>query len=90
MRSPSPDALDPKLPHALQVDGRAPFSRIAEILGVSDQTVVRRFRKLRNTAGLRIVGHRREPAGSPELDRPPALHSRRGRTTRQHAVGGGR
>jgi DNA-binding Lrp family transcriptional regulator len=56
MQSPSPDALDLKLLHALQVDGRAPFSRIAEILGVSDQTVARRFRKLRTTAGLRIVG----------------------------------
>ncbi|WP_371658927.1 Lrp/AsnC family transcriptional regulator [Streptomyces sp. NBC_00280] len=56
MQSPSPDALDLKLLHALQVDGRAPFSRIAETLGVSDQTVARRFRELRTTAGLRIVG----------------------------------
>ncbi|WP_280393334.1 AsnC family protein [Nocardia wallacei] len=28
--------------HALQVDGRAPFSRIADVLGVSDRTVARR------------------------------------------------
>lgn len=42
--------------HALQVDGRAPFSRIAEVLGVSDQTIARRFRTLRTTAGLRVVG----------------------------------
>ncbi|MPY64015.1 Lrp/AsnC family transcriptional regulator [Streptomyces spongiae] len=51
-----PDALDLQLLHALQVDGRAPFSRIAEVLGVSDQTVARRFRKLRTTAGLRVLG----------------------------------
>ena len=44
------DALDLKLLHALQIDGRAPFSRIAEVLGVSDQTVARRFRRLRTTA----------------------------------------
>ncbi|WP_425275947.1 Lrp/AsnC family transcriptional regulator [Streptomyces africanus] len=56
MESPSLDALDRKLLHALQVDGRAPFSRIAEVLGVSDQTIARRFRKLRTTAGLRVVG----------------------------------
>ncbi|WP_425394414.1 AsnC family protein [Actinoplanes subtropicus] len=29
--------------HALQVDGRAPFSCIVEILEVSDQTVARSF-----------------------------------------------
>jgi DNA-binding Lrp family transcriptional regulator len=56
VESPSLDALDLKLLHALQVDGRAPFSRIAEVLGVSDQTIARRFRKLRTTAGLRVVG----------------------------------
>lgn len=44
------DPLDLKLLHALQIDGRAPFSRIAEVLGVSDQTVARRFRRLRTTA----------------------------------------
>lgn len=50
------DPLDLKLLHALQLDGRAPFSRIAEVLGVSDQTVARRFRRLRTTAGLRVLG----------------------------------
>ncbi|MET8686825.1 Lrp/AsnC family transcriptional regulator [Streptomyces sp. NPDC004732] len=52
------DELDLKLLHALEVDGRAPFSRIAGVLGVSDQTVARRFRRLRAEAGLRIVGVR--------------------------------
>ncbi|WP_406440688.1 Lrp/AsnC family transcriptional regulator [Streptomyces sp. NBC_01613] len=50
------DALDLKLLQALQLDGRAAFSRIGEVLGVSDQTVARRFRRLRTTAGLRVVG----------------------------------
>ncbi|WP_307544889.1 Lrp/AsnC family transcriptional regulator [Streptomyces sp. V3I8] len=56
-RPPDPlDTLDLKLLQALQTDGRASFSRIAEVLGVSDQTVARRYRRLRTTAGLRVVG----------------------------------
>ncbi|MEV6834806.1 Lrp/AsnC family transcriptional regulator [Streptomyces sp. NPDC051133] len=50
------DDLDRALVHALHVDGRAPFSRIAEVLGVSAQTVARRYRRLRAEAGLRVVG----------------------------------
>ncbi|MET7845979.1 Lrp/AsnC family transcriptional regulator [Streptomyces sp. NPDC005356] len=50
------DALDLKLMQALQLDGRAPFSRIADVLGVSDQTVARRFRRLRSSVGLRVLG----------------------------------
>ncbi|WP_413756651.1 Lrp/AsnC family transcriptional regulator [Streptomyces sp. MMBL 11-3] len=50
------DPLDLKLLQALQTDGRAPFSRFAEVLGVSDQTVARRYRRLRATAGLRVLG----------------------------------
>ncbi|GLY83656.1 AsnC family transcriptional regulator [Actinoallomurus iriomotensis] len=42
--------------HALQLDGRAPFRRIAEVLGVSEQTVARRYRKLRSTGAIRVVG----------------------------------
>ncbi|MEU3711178.1 Lrp/AsnC family transcriptional regulator [Streptomyces catenulae] len=51
-----PDALDLCLLQALQLDGRAPFRRIAEVLGVSDQTIARRFRRLRGEARLRVVG----------------------------------
>ncbi|MBW5421132.1 AsnC family transcriptional regulator [Streptomyces sp. BG9H] len=58
MESEAFDELDLRLLHALEVDGRAPFSRIAAVLGVSDQTVARRFRRLRAEAGLRIVGVR--------------------------------
>ncbi|GAA3204999.1 Lrp/AsnC family transcriptional regulator [Nonomuraea helvata] len=50
------DDLDRGLVHALHIDGRAPFSRIAEVLGVSTQTVARRYRRLRAEAGLRVVG----------------------------------
>ncbi|MCQ4206421.1 Lrp/AsnC family transcriptional regulator [Streptomyces longispororuber] len=50
------DSLDLQLMQALQLDGRAPFSRIAEVLGVSDQTVARRFRRLHASTGLRILG----------------------------------
>ncbi|MCP2163271.1 DNA-binding transcriptional regulator, Lrp family [Goodfellowiella coeruleoviolacea] len=42
--------------HALQIDARAPFRRIGEVLGVSDQTVVRRYARLRATRALRVVG----------------------------------
>ncbi|MGW2229759.1 Lrp/AsnC family transcriptional regulator [Streptomyces formicae] len=52
------DDLDLKLLHALEVDGRAPFSRLATVLGVSDQTVARRYRRMCAHAGLRIVGVR--------------------------------
>ena len=41
---------------ALQIDGRASFSRIARFLGVSDQTVARRFRRLAAADGLRVFG----------------------------------
>lgn len=38
------------------LDGRAPFNRIADVLGVSDQTVARRFRRLRSILHLRVLG----------------------------------
>ena len=50
------DSLDRQLVHALHIDGRAPFSRIAEVLGVSDQTVARRYSKLRQAGTLRVLG----------------------------------
>jgi DNA-binding Lrp family transcriptional regulator len=52
------DDFDRQLVHALGLDGRAPFSRIAEVLGVSDQTVARRYRKLRGNGLMRVVGLR--------------------------------
>lgn len=50
------DDLDRALVHALQIDGRAPFRRVGEVLGVSDQTVARRYARLRATRALRVVG----------------------------------
>ncbi|WP_404820413.1 Lrp/AsnC family transcriptional regulator [Streptomyces malaysiensis] len=49
------DELDQAVIHALQVDGRAPFRRIGEALGVSDQTVARRFGRLSDVLGLRVL-----------------------------------
>jgi len=50
------DDLDRGLLHALQIDGRAPFRRIGEVLGVSDQTVARRYARLRDARALRVLG----------------------------------
>ncbi|RKN42984.1 Lrp/AsnC family transcriptional regulator [Streptomyces hoynatensis] len=50
------DMIDRQLIHALQLDGRAPFSRIAQALGVSDQTVARRYARLRSADAVRVVG----------------------------------
>ena len=50
------DRLDRQLIRALQLDPRAPFSRIAEVLEVSEQTVARRYRRLRGDGLLRVMG----------------------------------
>src|ERR1700756_4509357 len=50
------DDLDRQLTQCLGVDGRASFSAIADVLGVSDQTIARRYRRLRTARGLRVVG----------------------------------
>ncbi|WP_328325149.1 AsnC family transcriptional regulator [Kribbella sp. NBC_00382] len=50
------DEIDRGLVHALRIDGRAAFSRIGAVLGVSTQTVARRYRRLVAEAGLRVVG----------------------------------
>jgi DNA-binding Lrp family transcriptional regulator len=55
VKSSTFDDLDRRLVHALQLDGRLPFSRIAEVLGVSDQTVARRYAKLRTLGRLRVL-----------------------------------
>jgi DNA-binding Lrp family transcriptional regulator len=50
------DLLDRQLAQALMIDGRASFSRLAEVLGVTDQTVTRRYRRLRGAGLLRVIG----------------------------------
>src|SRR5215469_12666562 len=57
------DDLDRQLAQCLGVDGRASFSAIAEVLGVSDQTVARRYRRLRSAGVLRVVGLRNLKSG---------------------------
>lgn len=50
------DPLDQQIVTALQVDARAPFRRVAEVLGTSDQTVARRYARLRSQTGMRVLG----------------------------------
>ncbi|WP_328611135.1 Lrp/AsnC family transcriptional regulator [Amycolatopsis sp. NBC_00345] len=50
------DELDRQLVRALQLDGRAAFSTIAEVLGVSDRTIARRYAKLRSSGAVRVLG----------------------------------
>jgi DNA-binding Lrp family transcriptional regulator len=50
------DPVDRGLVHSLKVDGRVPFSAVAEVLAVSEHTVARRYRRLRAHGVLRVVG----------------------------------
>ncbi|MGW2922965.1 Lrp/AsnC family transcriptional regulator [Streptomyces angustmyceticus] len=50
------DVLDRGLLQALQIDGRVAFSLVGEVLGVSDQTIARRYARLRAEAGVRVLG----------------------------------
>ncbi|MCC5476362.1 Lrp/AsnC family transcriptional regulator [Streptomyces sp. NPDC059680] len=58
MESDTFDRLDLQLLSALEVDARASFTRIASVLGVSDQTIARRYRRLCAEGGLRVVAMR--------------------------------
>ncbi|MER6516812.1 AsnC family protein [Streptomyces sp. NPDC060334] len=55
-RSVTLDELDRRLIHALQIDGRASFSRIASVLGAPERTVARRYHRLRSELVVRVVG----------------------------------
>ncbi|MFC6879517.1 MULTISPECIES: Lrp/AsnC family transcriptional regulator [Actinomadura] len=50
------DEVDQGLVHALRIDGRAPFRLVGQALGVSENTVARRYRRLRTAGVLRVVG----------------------------------
>ncbi|HEX4830042.1 MAG TPA: AsnC family transcriptional regulator [Trebonia sp.] len=56
MESYQPDAVDKQLVHALVTAPRASFKQLADVLGVSDQTISRRYRRLAATMGLRVSG----------------------------------
>jgi DNA-binding Lrp family transcriptional regulator len=57
-RTSTIDALDRRLIHALLRDGRLPFRRIAEVLGSSEQTIARRYRRLREAGVVRVIALR--------------------------------
>ncbi len=50
------ELIDGHILHSLQIAPRAPFRRIAEVIGAGEQTVARRYRALRRNGVLRVVG----------------------------------
>jgi DNA-binding Lrp family transcriptional regulator len=50
------DAVDRQIIHLLTIRPRASFRTLAEVTGISDQTAARRYRRLSETAGLRVLG----------------------------------
>lgn len=50
------DALNSQILHALQLSPRVSFRRIAAVLGQTEQTVARRYHKLRRDGVVRVVG----------------------------------
>ena len=56
MKTSQLDDVDRQLLHALIVAPRASFRVLAAALGVSDQTIARRYRRLVETADLRVTG----------------------------------
>jgi DNA-binding Lrp family transcriptional regulator len=50
------DAIDRQIVHILTIEPRASFRTLAEVTGISDQTAARRYRRLVETAGLRVLG----------------------------------
>lgn len=50
------DDLDRKIIHGLQCAPRVSFRRLGEVIGVSEQTVARRYTALRREGMLRVVG----------------------------------
>jgi DNA-binding Lrp family transcriptional regulator len=54
--SPAIDDLDRRILHALQVAPRAPFARMAAVLGISEQTAARRYQRMRTHGLVRVLG----------------------------------
>ena len=63
--SPTLDRLDRQILHALQISPRAPFARIATVLAVSEQTVARRYQRMRTHGVVRILA-RTDPTHQPD------------------------
>lgn len=49
------DRIDRRILNALEIAPRAPFARIASVLGVSEQTVARRYQRLRTSGVVRVL-----------------------------------
>jgi DNA-binding Lrp family transcriptional regulator len=56
MESSILDLLDRRIIQALYIDPRAPFSRLSEVLGASEQTIARRYRRMFDCRVVRVVG----------------------------------
>ncbi|WP_410589550.1 Lrp/AsnC family transcriptional regulator [Amycolatopsis sp. lyj-23] len=50
------DDVDRGLLHALQLDGRAPMRTLGQVLGASENTVARRYQRLRTAGVVRVTG----------------------------------
>src|SRR5580692_10434321 len=50
------DALDRRIIQSLYLEPRASFSRLSEVLGPSEQTIARRYRRLFDARVVRVVG----------------------------------
>ncbi|CPR09826.1 AsnC family transcriptional regulator [Mycobacterium bohemicum DSM 44277] len=50
------DAMDAQILHALQLAPRVSFRRIASVVGATEQTVARRYHRLRRDGVVRVVG----------------------------------
>lgn len=56
MNPDSLDAVDRQIVHVLSIRPRASYRTIATVVGISDQTAARRYRRLREVVALRVVG----------------------------------
>ncbi|MEI5673278.1 MULTISPECIES: Lrp/AsnC family transcriptional regulator [unclassified Nocardioides] len=59
------DQIDRQILHSLHLAPRAPFAVLAGVLGISEQTVARRYRRMRRDGIVRVLGVRR-PEGRGE------------------------
>ncbi|GAA0499941.1 AsnC family transcriptional regulator [Paractinoplanes deccanensis] len=59
-----PDHIDRQILHALHLSPRAPFARIAAVIGVSEQTVARRYQRMRGSGIVRVLA-RPDPSHMP-------------------------
>jgi DNA-binding Lrp family transcriptional regulator len=50
------DDVDRQITHILTIEPRASFRTIAEVAGISDQTAARRYHRLAESVGLRVLG----------------------------------